>query len=521
MRDLYDKGVEWYDQQGVVQISKCIALASSVDSVARATLQNIHQFNGTYGCGFCLHPGQRVSKGKGTTRVYPLTFPVPAQRSHENVFEHATEAAENNDIIFGVKGASQLLLLPRYDMVRGNSPEYMHAGMLGVVRQIVNLTFDSAYHDSPFYMGPSVLKRVDELMLQMTPPSEVRRSPRPLSERSYWKASEWRAFLLYYSVVIFGEVMSQPYFLHWLLLVNAINILLRRSISQAALDLSRLYLLKFSDGVEKLYGLEHVSFNVHLLTHLADSVTYLGPLWAHSAFVFEDKNRQILNMFNGTQSVSVQIVKHFLGLRKVQEMAQKCIPTAEQHVQKLYQHLLGHILPIRKAEAFNEGGTGLGASHIAALSPTERAALRRCTGAEVLGHVQFRSYNRFVVDKVLYTTFSYDEKLKRKNCAVCISDTMYVIDKCVCGKVHCQCNNAHNCQCATEAFIICSPLVVKNVRPYQDRFTNTDLGKICTQVEYGEGIKVFRLHDVKRKCVMLQKSDDIIHVFNQIKFEMD
>lgn len=43
----------------------------TVDSVARLLLQQIHQFNGQFGCTFCLRPGVVVPVGEGHTRVYP------------------------------------------------------------------------------------------------------------------------------------------------------------------------------------------------------------------------------------------------------------------------------------------------------------------------------------------------------------------------------------------------------------------------------------------------------------------
>ena len=33
-----------------------------------------------------------------------------------------------------------------------------------------------------------------------------------------------------------------------------------------------------------------MTLNVHQLVHLADSVRYLGPLYTHSCFPYEDKN---------------------------------------------------------------------------------------------------------------------------------------------------------------------------------------------------------------------------------------
>ena len=81
MDSLYNNGVVWTDENGMSHITKCIVLMSCLDSVARAMVQGIKQYNGKFGCGFCLHPGKRVEKGKGTARVYPITFPTPPKRT--------------------------------------------------------------------------------------------------------------------------------------------------------------------------------------------------------------------------------------------------------------------------------------------------------------------------------------------------------------------------------------------------------------------------------------------------------
>ena len=57
-----------------------------------------------------------------------------------------------------------------------------------------------------------------------------------------------------------------------------------------------------------LYGERHVTLNVHSLILLSQTVTDLGPLWAHSCFPYEDANGEPLKMFRGTQYVDIQII---------------------------------------------------------------------------------------------------------------------------------------------------------------------------------------------------------------------
>jgi len=45
-------------------------LLCTCDSVARCMLQNVKQFNGNFGCDWCLIKGSRETKGKGSVHVY-------------------------------------------------------------------------------------------------------------------------------------------------------------------------------------------------------------------------------------------------------------------------------------------------------------------------------------------------------------------------------------------------------------------------------------------------------------------
>lgn len=50
-----------------------------------------------------------------------------------------------------------------------------------------------------------------------------------------------------------------------------------------------------------------MTYNVHQLLHLRDSVEDLGPLWSHSCFFFEDLNGDFRDLFHGTQNIDGQV----------------------------------------------------------------------------------------------------------------------------------------------------------------------------------------------------------------------
>lgn len=60
-----------------------------------------------------------------------------------------------------------------------------------------------------------------------------------------------------------------------------------------------------------MYSQEQCTFNLHQLVHLPLSVERWGPLWATSAFRFENNNGLLLELIHGTQQISMQIVNTF------------------------------------------------------------------------------------------------------------------------------------------------------------------------------------------------------------------
>lgn len=56
----------------------------------------------------------------------------------------------------------------------------------------------------------------------------------------------------------------------------------------------------------------YLTANIHQLLHFADSVRSLGPLWAHSAFPFEDTNGWLGDLFHGSRNPQKQVYKQLI-----------------------------------------------------------------------------------------------------------------------------------------------------------------------------------------------------------------
>ncbi|MGH0139841.1 UNVERIFIED_CONTAM: hypothetical protein FKN15_009962 [Acipenser sinensis] len=145
-RSLWSDGVQWVDPlRGSDRLSKIYTTCAVCDSVARPLMQNMMQFNGYQGCGFCKNPGVTVSKGRGFVRVYPYRRETTLRNYIETV-KCAEQALDSQQLICGVKGPSVLYNIPKFDIVENFVPDYMHCVLLGVVRQMMALWLDSQYH---------------------------------------------------------------------------------------------------------------------------------------------------------------------------------------------------------------------------------------------------------------------------------------------------------------------------------------------------------------------------------------
>ena len=63
-----------------------------------------------------------------------------------------------------------------------------------------------------------------------------------------------------------------------------------------------------------------MTYNVHQLLHLQESVEELGPLWSHSCFFFEDLNGDFRDLFHGTQNIDGQVFLHTLITQLAEKM---------------------------------------------------------------------------------------------------------------------------------------------------------------------------------------------------------
>ena len=301
-------------------------ISGTADLPAKCVVHNMTQFNGKYSCPACKQPGETATAGKGVSHIYPFNFegPTEPRRSHAESIEFSETASQTSKPIFGIKGPCWFTQLELYDFVKSNCIDYMHCVLLGITKRLIVLLFSKENASKPY----SMRKHEGELnarINKLKPPLFIKRAPRPISELKYWKASELKSFLLYYGPVILCDILTDAYYSHFLLLSEAIYILLKDSISQSDVEYAENLLEEFVIIFPGLYESRYLTLNFHLLLHLPENVRQLGPIWGYSCFPYEDANGFLMKLVKGTQSVHSQLIDSMAITQGLPYLEKQCI----------------------------------------------------------------------------------------------------------------------------------------------------------------------------------------------------
>ncbi|XP_074098920.1 uncharacterized protein LOC141527394 [Cotesia typhae] len=306
----FTKRIKWIDLITHKEfISKVVAPLFIADAPARAEIQNIQYFSGKYGCNICEIKQKRCQPvvGRKTIRIYKFTDKRIKLRDELRMYDQAEQLIENpGKLIKGVKGLSVVDALPFLDLATCVMPEYMHSVLLGVGKQFMNIYFCKKGD----WNISEHLEAIDQMLLNICPPHSFHRLPRKLSLHAHYKASEIYNWILYYSIPILSLFLPKKYLDHWLLLVKAIHILLQRQIVEDDLKVAEKCLQTFVKNIEELYGDREYTYNVHQLLRLVLCVRLWGPLWATSAFSFENANGFIVSQIHGTKNIGSEVINN-------------------------------------------------------------------------------------------------------------------------------------------------------------------------------------------------------------------
>lgn len=307
------------------------------DLPAKASMLNMMQYNGLYGCHLCSMPGKTLEKN----HVFPATESF-SMRTVDEYSQNVSAAlvklrcgfregriAKSADCL-GVKGPTILSeILPKLPLA---APiDYMHQVLIGVAKAFL-LLFVKA-------LPQRVRDIISKELLDIGCPKEITRKIRGLNDMNHFKASEWKTLLLYCGPVVFRNRLSGPIYGAFVQLSAAIRLLLESSNEQQVMQAADM-IDQVCSNIPSLCGSMRVeTINLHVLRHLPWQVTNVGPLWTASAMGFESANSILVKAFTGTKNHCKLIVERFLRLQNC-----KASHIHEDNIKHLTAYLAGQAI---------------------------------------------------------------------------------------------------------------------------------------------------------------------------------
>ena len=120
------------------------------------------------------------------------------------------------------------------------------------------------------------IQQISNNLLSLKLPSNFNRQPRSIKDLCYWKATEYRSFLLYLGPIVLKGILSEASFKHFLALHVGMFILLDEDKinNSDTVPYARKLLCWFCENCVEVYGDLFAVYNVHALRHLADDVLH-------------------------------------------------------------------------------------------------------------------------------------------------------------------------------------------------------------------------------------------------------
>lgn len=268
IKSLFSYGMDINGKKFLFSIGQIIC-----DAPAKAFLLNVKNFNAYHSCNSCIEEGTYSNR-----RVCFVGIDAPL-RTNESFRLKKDEHYH--------KGPSPFEELS-IDITSVVVLEYMHNVCQGVMKRL--LQFWKSGQKPVRFLNTYVEHQISNELVNLHPhlPSEFNRLTRSIDELEFWKATEYRTFLLYTGPILLKGRIKSSLYQHFLLLHSAIKILISNetylSLNDVANDLLRQFVKDYPD----LYGEEYVTYNVHGLIHITNFVKIHGPLDKFSAFKFEN-----------------------------------------------------------------------------------------------------------------------------------------------------------------------------------------------------------------------------------------
>ena len=191
----------------------------------------------------------------------------------------------------------------------------MHSLFMGILKYFLRLWFDTAYKGRPFSLCEKI-STVNSRLRALNLPHFVQRLPIDVDKNlCYVKASLGRNLFFYILPIVLKDILPDVYFSNFCKLVDGVALLNKTSIPEEDLTRADNLLSVFSKDFQSLYGLRHMTMNIHYTQHLVQCVRESGNLYLQACFRLEGLNGEICALLHGTRHAITQISSQLRLLR--------------------------------------------------------------------------------------------------------------------------------------------------------------------------------------------------------------
>ena len=293
LNELTNLGINF---NGVTYTCKAKHIVIVADSQARQFIKQI-KVGGYYSCEVCCVKGRSHNRRMIFTEKYKL--PEQKEKNFQTYTNH-------------VNSISPLCNVDGFRIIRNIPRDPMHLLFLGITKRILLHLIGGKNLDKNAKLRSRDILSINEHIVQCSTflPCEFKRRARPITEVGYYKASEFRTFLLYIGIVVLKGRVTRKFFRHFLLFSLSTRILCSEALS-ALSDLCEDMLDKFVFNSEKIFGKSFMTYNTHALIHLYKDYINHGNLENFSAFKFESYFKKVKKIIRSGKSPLKQLTSQF------------------------------------------------------------------------------------------------------------------------------------------------------------------------------------------------------------------
>lgn len=269
----------------------------SGDAPQRAWMAGVKGHTSKNGCHMCDQVAKKINNTLtfSTTRGEPRTDESFTARSCP---DHHQPEFLNEPSPLEASGIGMVTQIPL---------ESMHL----IDRGVTGKTVKAIWNNKCLIMDitDEVRTELEYKVLQMRNciPRDFPRKCRTFVEICNWKATEFRLFALYTSVVILRDSVREEMYDHFLHLVCAYRLICAKD-ARINADTANILFERFVENYPFIYGENKVSYNIHNILHICECVKRYGPVSEFAAYKNENYLHQMKKYVRKPTQVLQQIV---------------------------------------------------------------------------------------------------------------------------------------------------------------------------------------------------------------------